>query len=200
MIIQRVRFHSLTSSPPLCLIGLFAVGGGQTSTTAQSAEEAGLLRLLLLHPGDRAVSPRRRQLHPEEPLGREQPRPPHQRRSLGPAPARRHPANARQPSEQTLGPERVEGAAAADVSEAHEQEQQLRDGLASTPRNHTDTCARMAIDRVTTAHRHNERQRWSDRFSGLVQKLDPPLPTPTPFAASLNSRLQSAWIPYRMTF
>ncbi|KAE8299959.1 Tau-tubulin kinase 1 [Larimichthys crocea] len=40
-----------------------------------------------------------------------------------PAPCRRP-----QPAEQTLGAERVEDAAAADVSQAHEQEQQLRDG------------------------------------------------------------------------
>lgn len=121
---KRVHFHSLTSSSSLCLIGLFAVGGGQTPSTAQSAEEAGLLRLLLLHPGDGAVPPRRRQLHPEEPLGREQPRPRHVRHRLGPAPARRHSADAWQPTEPALGSERVEVAAATDASQAHEQEQQ----------------------------------------------------------------------------
>ncbi|KAE8299949.1 Tau-tubulin kinase 1 [Larimichthys crocea] len=42
--------------------------------------------VFLLHPGDGAVSPRRRQLHPEEPLGREQPRPHHRRQRLGAPP------------------------------------------------------------------------------------------------------------------
>lgn len=66
--LQRVGLHSLTPPPSLSLIGLLAVGRGQTPTAAQSAEEAGLLRPLLLHAGDGAVSPQRSRLHPEEPL------------------------------------------------------------------------------------------------------------------------------------
>lgn len=113
-------FPALTPPPPL--IGLFAVGRGQTPTATQSAEEAGLLRLLLLHPGDGAVSSRRRRLHPEEPLSREQPRP----HRLRPKAERRDAAGSRKSAQPTLCPERIADTATANVSKAHEQEQQLK--------------------------------------------------------------------------
>lgn len=96
ILFQKLVFQPFLANRPalFSLIGLFAVGGRQAPTAAQSAEEAGLLRLLVVHAGDGAVPARRRKLHPEEPLSREQPRPHHQLCLPGSPAARRRSAGA----------------------------------------------------------------------------------------------------------
>lgn len=117
----------------LCLTPLFpplswslSVGGGQTlgalPPAVQPPATTGVLRVLLLHAGDRALpSPRRRRLlgllrfpHSAQPLGREQPR-------AGAPPAPRAPRR-RQPQTRALGAPHLAVPAAAGVGPVHPQD------------------------------------------------------------------------------
>lgn len=112
--------HLLTP-PSLSLIGLFSVWRGAAPSAAQSAEKASLVRLLILHVGDGAISTRRRRLYSEKPLSREQPRP--HLRHLCTKASCGYTGGTGQPSEQALSAECVQITAAADVSQANEQKQ-----------------------------------------------------------------------------
>lgn len=99
------------------------VGGGQTlgalPPAVQPPATTGVLRVLLLHAGDRALpSPRRRQLlrfpHSAQPLGGEQPR-------AGAPPAPRAPGR-RQPQTRALGAPHLAVTAAAGVGPLHPQD------------------------------------------------------------------------------
>lgn len=122
-----------TEPSSLCLTPLFpplswslSVGGGQTlgalPPAVQPPATTGVLRVLLLHAGDRALpSPRRRQLlgllrlpHSAQPLGREQPR-------AGAPPAPRAPGR-RQPQTRALGAPHLAVPAAAGVGPLHPQD------------------------------------------------------------------------------
>lgn len=113
-------FHLLTP-PSLSLIGLFSVWRGAAPSAAQSAEKASLVRLLILHAGDGAISTSRRRLYSEKPLSREQPRP-HRRHHCTTASCG-YTGGTGQSSEQALSPECVQITAAADASQANEQKQ-----------------------------------------------------------------------------
>lgn len=114
----------------LCLMPLFpplswslSVGGGQTlgalPPAVQPSATTGVLRVLLLHAGDRALpSPWQRQLlrfpHSAQPLGGEQPR-------AGAPPAPRAPRR-RQPQTRALGAPHLAVPAAAGVGPLHPQD------------------------------------------------------------------------------
>lgn len=122
-----------TELSSLCLTPLFpplswslSVGGGQTlgalPPAVQPPATTGVLRVLLLHAGDRALpSPRRRRLrgllrfpHSAQPLGGEQPR-------AGAPPAPRAPRR-RQPQTRALGAPHLAVPAAAGVGPLHPQD------------------------------------------------------------------------------
>lgn len=122
-----------TELSSLCLTTLFpplswslSVGGGQTlgalPPAVQPPATTGVLRVLLLHAGDRALpAPRRRRLlgllrfpHSAQPLGGEQPR-------AGAPPAPRAPRR-RQPQTRALGAPHLAVPAAAGVGPLHPQD------------------------------------------------------------------------------
>lgn len=122
-----------TELSSLCLTPLFpplswslSVGGGQTlgalPPAVQPPATTGVLRVLLLHAGDRALpAPRRRRLlgllrfpHSAQPLGGEQPR-------AGAPPAPRAPRR-RQPQTRALGAPHLAVPAAAGVGPLHPQD------------------------------------------------------------------------------
>lgn len=119
-----------TELSSLCLTPLFpplswslSVGGGQTlgalPPAVQPSATTGVLRVLLLHAGDRALpSPWRRRLlrfpHSAQPLGGEQPR-------AGAPPAPRAPRR-RQPQTRALGAPHLAVPAAAGVGPLHPQD------------------------------------------------------------------------------
>lgn len=119
-----------TELSSLCLTPLFpplswslSVGGGQTlgalPPAVQPPATTGVLRVLLLHAGDRALpSPWRRRLlrfpHSAQPLGGEQPR-------AGAPPAPRAPGR-RQPQTRALGAPHLAVTAAAGVGPLHPQD------------------------------------------------------------------------------